>query len=125
MAESTRPRDNGPVDPAVEAYIERIPPKNRPLFDRLHDLVMRAHPDAAVVLSYEIPTYKVGDRKIFLGAWSHGVSIYGWGSGGDAGFLERHPQLRTGKGTIKLRAADAAAISDQEFSDLISAALAG
>jgi uncharacterized protein YdhG (YjbR/CyaY superfamily) len=112
-----------PMDDAVRDYIDAIPSEHRPLFDRLHQLVLEAHPDAAVVLSYQIPTYKVGRRRLFLGVWRHGVSVYGWQEGRDAGFSERHPELRTGKGTIRLRPADAAAISDDELRDLARAAL--
>ncbi|HYS30358.1 MAG TPA: DUF1801 domain-containing protein, partial [Candidatus Limnocylindria bacterium] len=62
------------MDAAVRDYIDAIAPEHRPLFDRLHRLVLEAHPDASVVLSYKIPTYKVGSRRLFLGAWKHGVS---------------------------------------------------
>ncbi|HET9290389.1 MAG TPA: DUF1801 domain-containing protein [Actinomycetes bacterium] len=104
-------------------YIDAIPSEHRPLFDRLHRLVLEARPDAAVVLSYQIPTYKVGRRRLFLGVWRHGVSVYGWQEGRDAGFSERHPELKSGKGTIRLRPADAAGISDDELRDLARAAL--
>src|SRR5215831_2841536 len=110
------------MDDAVRNYIDAIAPEHRPLFDRLHRLVLEARPDAAVVLSYHIPTYRVGGRRLFLGAWKHGVSIYGFG-GGDAGFTDRHPELKSGRGTIQLRPEDAAAIGDDEFRDLIRAAL--
>ena len=113
----------GPMDDAVRDYIDAIPSEHRPLFDRLHRLVLEARPDAAVVLSYQIPTYKVGRRRLFLGVWRHGVSVYGWQEGRDAGFSERHPELRTSKGTIRLRPADAAGISDDELRDLARAAL--
>jgi uncharacterized protein YdhG (YjbR/CyaY superfamily) len=111
------------MDDAVRDYIEAITPEHRPLFDRLHRLILEAHPDAAVVLSYQIPTYKVGRRRLFLGAWKHGISIYGWQQGQDAGFSDRHPDLRTGKGTIQLRPEDAAAIPDDELRDLARVAL--
>gem|GEM_PF-702757 len=81
------------MDDAVRDYIDAIAPEHRPLFDRLHRLVLEAHPDAAVVLSYQIPTYKVGRRRLFVGVWKHGVSIYGWQRGRDAGFTDRHPEL--------------------------------
>lgn len=113
----------GPMDDAVRDYIDAIPSEHRPLFDRLHRLVLEARPDAAVVLSYQIPTYKVGRRHLFLGVWKHGVSVYGWQEGRDAGFSERHPELTSGKGTIRLRPADAAGISDDELRDLARAAL--
>jgi hypothetical protein len=113
------------MDEAVRDYIDAIAPEHRPLFDRLHRLVLEEHPDAAVVLSYKIPTYKVGHRRLFLGVWKHGVSIYGWGERRDAGFTARHPELKTSKGTIQLRPDDAAGIPDSEFRDLVRAALDG
>lgn len=113
------------MDDGVRKYIDAIAPEHRPLFDRLNRLVLETHPDAVVVLSYEIPTYKVGRRRLFLGAWKHGVSIYGWDQGRDAGFTARHPRLKTGKGTLQLRPDDAAGIPDDEFRDLVRAALDG
>jgi uncharacterized protein YdhG (YjbR/CyaY superfamily) len=113
------------MDNAVREYIDGIAPEHRPLFDRLQRLILKEHPGAAVVISYKIPTYKVGRHRLFLGVWKHGVSIYGWGQGRDAGFIARHPELKTGRGTIQLRPADAAGIPDTEFRDLVRAALGG
>ncbi len=113
------------MDDAVRDYIDAIAPERRHLFERIHRLVLEAQPDAAVVISYQIPTYKVGDRRLFVGVWKHGVSIYGWQEGRDAGFTARHPELKTSKGTIQLRPEDAAEISDDELRDLVRAALEG
>jgi len=113
------------MDPDVRAYIKAIAPENRPLFDRLHRLILKVHPDATVVISYKIPTYKVGRRRLFLGVWQHGVSIYGWDQGQDGGFSARHPELMSGRATIRIRPEDAAKIPDREFRDLIRGALAG
>ncbi len=111
------------MDVAVRDYIEAIPPEHRPLFERIHQMVVEAYPEAAVVLSYQMPTYKVGSRRLFVGVWKHGVSIYGVGQDHDAGFAARHPELKTSKGTIQLREEDAARIPDEELRDLVSAAL--
>ena len=53
-------------------------PRTVPCSIRIHRLILVAHPDAAMVLSYQIPTYKVGRRRLYVGAWRHGISIYGW-----------------------------------------------
>jgi hypothetical protein len=51
------------------------------------------------------------------------VSIYGAQEGRDAGFISRHPGLKTSKGTIQLRPEDAAGIPDEELGGLVRAAL--
>ena len=86
------------MDDAVRAYIDAIPSEHRPLFDRLHRLVLEAHPEAAVVLSYQMPTYKVGRNRLFLGVWKHGVSVYGWQQGRDAGFTPATPTCGRARG---------------------------
>jgi hypothetical protein len=111
------------VDQALLDYLGRIPPEHRPLFDRLHGIILEEHPDATVGISYAIPTYKVGRRRLFLGVWKHGVSIYGWGEDRDAGFSARHPDLKSGAATLQLRPDAAAGIPDQEFRNLVHAAL--
>jgi uncharacterized protein YdhG (YjbR/CyaY superfamily) len=112
------------IPPAVQAYIDGIPAEHRPLFDRLHRLITEAHPDAEVTLSYKMPAYKTGKRRLYVGAWKHGISVYGSQRDRDGGFAARHPQLVTSKGTIQLRPESAADIGDEEFVDLARAALA-
>ena len=111
------------MDEDVRDYIDRIEPEHRPLFDRLHRLVVEEHPDAQLVISYQMPTFKLGARRLFLGAWKHGVSIYGWDKGRDGGFTARHPEMKTGRGTIQLRVEEAARIPDDEFRELVRGAL--
>lgn len=111
------------MDDAVRDYIDAIAAERRPLFDRIHRLVLEVHPDAAVVLSYQMPTYTVGRYRLYVGVWRHGLSFYGWEPGRDAGFSNRHPELVTSKGTIKLGPDAAARIPDEEFRDLLRAAL--
>ncbi|MHA6765183.1 iron chaperone [Streptacidiphilus sp. PAMC 29251] len=111
------------MDQDVQDYIDGIAAGHRPLFDRLHRLILEAHPEATVALSYRIPTYRVGRRRLHVGVWQHGVSLYGWQQGGDAGFTLRHPELLSGRSTIRLRVSTAAAIPDEELRDLVRAAL--
>jgi hypothetical protein len=54
-----------------------------------------------------------------IGAWKHGISIYGYGHDRDGGFTTRHPRIATSKGTIRLRPRDAASIPDDELLALV------
>ncbi len=111
------------MDEAVQEYIDAIAPENRSLFDRLHRLIFEVCPDADVVLSYEMPTYKVEGRGLCVGAWKHGLSIYGWDKDRNAGLIERHPHLANDKGTIRLGHSAAADITDDELRDFVRASL--
>ena len=112
------------TDPAeVRAYVEAIDPALRPLFDRMDALVRRSHPDAEVALSYGMPAYRVGARRLNLGVWKHGVSVYGWRKDRDGGFVARHPELASGKATIRISAAAGARLSDEDLEGLLGGAL--
>jgi len=107
----------------VGAYIEAIDAGRRPLFDRVHRLVMEVQPDARVVVSYKMPTFVAGTRRLHVGVWKHGLSFYGWERGRDAALVARHPALDNGKGTLRLPVGDAAHISDDELRAFLAAAL--
>jgi hypothetical protein len=110
------------VDEDLAASIDGIPAEQRPLFDRLHTIVLGEHPDAAVPLSYGMAG-RVGERRLNLGVWKHGVSVYGWRNDRNGGFVARHPRLASGKGTIRISPRDAEEISDEELRALLGGAL--
>ena len=116
--------ETGVMDDAVRRYRDEMDSECRPLFDRLHQLIVATCPDAEVVLSYGMPTYRIGRRRLNVGVWEHGLSVY-VSPQRDGGFSGRHPELAAGKGTIRLRPEDAARIPDEEFRDLVRAALRG
>ena len=65
------------MPPEVQAYIDGIPPGHRPLFERLHRLILTAHPGPQVTLSYKMPAYKAGNRRLYVGAWNMGILVRG------------------------------------------------
>jgi hypothetical protein len=119
--EARTPEISG-MDDAVRRYRDEMDSECRPVFDRLHRLIVAMCPEAEVVLSYGMPTYRIGRRRLNIGAWKHGLSLY-VSPNRDGGFSARHPELASGKGTIKLKPADALCIPDADFQDLIRAAL--
>jgi hypothetical protein len=95
--------ENGVMDDAVRRYREEIESEHRPVFDRLDRLIVDTWPDVEVVLSYGMPTYRIGRRRLAIAVWKHGISLY-VSPGRDAGFSTRHPELAAGKGTINVLA---------------------
>ncbi len=65
----------------MQAHIDRIACEHRPLAGRLHRLIRTAQPDAHPGISYGMLCYPAGARRLHLGAWKHGLSIYGWPQG--------------------------------------------
>ena len=63
----------GVMDEAVLRYRDQLDSTQGPLFDRLHRLIIGACPDAEVVLSYGMPTYRIGRRRLNIGVWKHGL----------------------------------------------------
>jgi hypothetical protein len=70
-----------------------------------------------------VRAYVRGTMRLYVGAWKHGVSLYCVRTGEDGGSSERHPELVTSKGTLKLRPQDATRLDDDELRDLILAVL--
>jgi hypothetical protein len=122
MGEQVGTGETGGMDEVVRRCRDEMDSEYRPLFDRLHRLIVAACPDAEVVLSYGMPTYRIGRRRLNVGVWKHGLSLY-VSPNRDGGFSARHPELASGQGTIKLRPGDAAHITDAELQDLVRAAL--
>ena len=111
------------MDEDVQRYLEAVSPERRALFDRVHRLVLQAQPGAGCVLSYKMPTFVVGDRRLHVGVWKHGLSLYGWEAGRDGGFAERHPELDSGKGTLHIPLSRAGGLTDEDLLGVLRGAL--
>jgi len=111
------------MDAAARAYIEGIDPANRPLFDRISRLIVGEFPDVEVGIAYQMPVYRRAGRSVNVGAWKHGVSVYGWGHAEGLSILVRHPELSSGKGTLRIPRTLADDISDAELVELVRSAL--
>ncbi|MBV9661630.1 MAG: hypothetical protein JO337_10785 [Acidimicrobiales bacterium] len=84
----------------------------------MHSSILEVCPEAEISLTYKMPTYASAARRLHVGVWRHGVSIYGWKARGDGGFTRRHPELRTSTGTIRIASNRAREITDDELREL-------
>jgi len=95
-----------PTDPAVRTFVEAVSDERRLLYEELHKLIMGMYPDAQVVISYGIPTYKAKSGRVGLGYWEGGVSFYPFGGHYLDQFRTEHPTIKTGKGTVNLKVSE-------------------
>jgi len=107
---------------ALQAYITGMAPGTRSVFDRLERIIREERADAVTDMSYGMLRYRARDRRLLVGAWKHGLSVYGWPQGREVDFVTRHPALKTSKGTIRLPSA-ATDITDDDLRVLVRAAL--
>ncbi len=114
---------NVPLPPDVQTYLDGIAPEHRPMWDRIDRIVRTLHPDVELRITYDMPTFVVGEHRLPVGVWKHGLSLYGLHESNDAGFIGRHPELSSGRGTVKLPTARAVDFSDEELTAMLTAVL--
>lgn len=111
------------VDESVRRFIDSVPKDRRPLFDRLRVLIELLYPDATLTLWYGVPTYRTKSGWVALSYWKDGVSLYTNGRHDIANFKMEHPRIKTGTGTINLRATDV--FPEEALSRVIRRAMEG
>jgi uncharacterized protein YdhG (YjbR/CyaY superfamily) len=99
------------MDP-VQTYRDDLAGKRQERFDVLHRLILGLYPDAEVSMRYRMPTYTWHDGWVALGNQKDYLSVYTCGAQHLADFKARHPDIKTGKGCINLRDADALPLTD-------------
>jgi uncharacterized protein YdhG (YjbR/CyaY superfamily) len=92
------------IAPEVTDYIASVPRDHRPIFDRLHDLVLDTLPDARAVISYNMPAYVVDGvpgGRVSLSSGKTTVSLATTIAEPVRAFGAKHPRFRTGKVTVQ------------------------
>jgi len=108
---------------AVAQYLETIPVAQRPIYDRLWQLIARHHPGAEVKLWYRMPTFKTDQGWVSLATQKHHVSLYTCGGPWMQVFQAKHPKIKTGKGCLRFTATSL--IPEEDLIELVQAALEG
>jgi uncharacterized protein YdhG (YjbR/CyaY superfamily) len=98
------------VDTEVQRYMDAVPEERQARFHKLHTLIMDLYPDAEVVMSYRIPTYKAKSGWVGLANQKDYVSVYTNGPQHIAAFKAQHPEIKTGKACINFKDTDAVPI---------------
>ncbi len=100
------------MNPEVENYIKSVPIERSERFNTLHLLIIELYPAAIVDMSYKMPTYKVGEGWVALANQKSYISLYTCGYHHIESFIEKHPNIKTGKGCINFKDKDTLPIKD-------------
>lgn len=100
------------MDKEVQQYVEAVPEERKPLFDKLHTLILGLYPDAEIVMSYKIPTYKAKSGWVALANQKQYVSLYTNDENYIAAFKSKHPSIKTGKACINFKESDPVPLAD-------------
>lgn len=86
---------------SVDAYLASFPTEVRDRLQALRDLVHEVVPDAGEKISYQIPTFTLGDTYlVYLAGWKQHIALYPVPT--DCGDLEAEvAPLRDAKATLK------------------------
>jgi uncharacterized protein YdhG (YjbR/CyaY superfamily) len=94
-------REEGDGAPAVEAYLASLPADQREALQRLRETIRSVAPEATEVISYGIPTFKLGRNLVGFNASATGCTLQLMSSA----VLEAHAAelagYRTGKGSVR------------------------
>ena len=91
----------------VQRFVDAVTDDRRQLFERLHSLILSLYPEAEVVLSYGIPTYKAKAGRVGLGLWKGGVTLHTFGARHLVQeFSARYPAFKTTTAGINFKVSD-------------------
>jgi uncharacterized protein YdhG (YjbR/CyaY superfamily) len=94
------------MDNEVQRYFDTVPQDRKPIVEKLHKLIVGLYPRAKVDMSNRMPTYKAKDGWVAIANQKRYVSLYTCGAHHIAGFKEKYPGIRTGKGCINFKVTD-------------------
>ena len=83
---------------SVDEYIAAQPVETQARLRELRAIIRQVVPDATEVISYDMPTYKLGRRRVQFGAAKHHCALYG--SAIDR-FTNELRDFKTLKGTVQ------------------------
>ena len=96
----------GRVDPSVRKFVEAVSDERRSLYDKLEQVILGMYPEAEVVITYGIPTYKAKAGRVGLGYWKEGVSFYPFSGTYLDEFRSNYPAIKASKGTLNFKVSD-------------------
>ena len=100
------------MNPAVQSYLDDVPPDRRTRLLALHDLITAAFPQAVSSMRYKMPTYELGSNWVAMANQKRYVSLYTCCYDHIAAFRKKHRTIKGGKGCLNFRDGDELPLED-------------
>jgi uncharacterized protein YdhG (YjbR/CyaY superfamily) len=94
------------------SYIANLPTQRIDRFNAIYSLIVKLFPNAELSMKYKMPTFTLGEHWIALANQKHYLSIYTCNAQHLAGFQQKYPKIKTGKGCINIKDNDQFELND-------------
>lgn len=85
----------------VEAYLARLPEPKRSALERLRTQILKAAPGAVEVISYGVPTFKLGRGLVAIAAFKSHLSLFPMSDAVMEALDREVAPFKTSKGTLQ------------------------
>ncbi len=96
----------------IDAYLATLEKTRRERGEALDALIRKLAPDAAIDMSYRMPTYKRGEHFIAWASQKRCLSVYTCSAERSAGFRAKWPKIKAGVGCVNFKDTDPFPIDD-------------
>ncbi|MGE0422917.1 MAG: iron chaperone [Reyranellaceae bacterium] len=96
----------------IDAYLATLEPPRRERGEALDALVRKIAPDAAIDMSYRMPTYRLGEHFVAWASQKRCLSVYTCSAERSAAFRAKRPKIKAGVGCVNFKDTDPFPIDD-------------
>lgn len=85
---------------SVDEYVVSFPEDVQEIIRDIRDVVLRVMPGAEELISYDMPTFVLGKKRVYFAAWKKHIALYAVPSF-DGEFEEQVAPYRAAKDTVQ------------------------
>ncbi len=96
----------------IDAYLATLEKTRRERGEAIDALIRKLAPDAAIDMSYRMPTYKRGEHFVAWASQKRCLSVYTCSAERSAAFRAKWPAIKAGVGCVNFKDSDPFPIGD-------------
>ncbi|MBX3501869.1 MAG: DUF1801 domain-containing protein [Alphaproteobacteria bacterium] len=96
----------------IEAYLASLEKLRHERGEALDALIRKLAPDAAIDMSYRMPTYRRGEHFVAWASQKRCLSVYTCSAGRSAAFRAKWPKIKAGMGCVNFKDTDPFPVDD-------------